>query len=282
MTGDGLQESLPLTQEFDSSHGTIAYESYGHGEPIVLVHGTPSSSYLWRDVVEALRSEWTVYLFDLVGFGQSEQSEGQDVSLKAQGKAFGELIDYWEIDRPNVVGHDYGAGTALRTHLLHDVEYRALVILDGVVREPWVTPFSQLVREHVRVFQAVPEHIHRQLLIGHFRSAIFKEMSETDLEPYLSPWLAEDGQAAYYRQVAQFDERHTDEMESAYSSVAIPTLVAWGENDEWIDIEVGKWLHREIPGSEFQEIPNAGHFSPEDAPGVVSKTIDEFFRSVAD
>lgn len=268
--------NLALGQTYDSIHGTVAYDVIGHGEPLILIHGTPSSTYLWRNVVDALRDDWAIHVFDLVGFGQSEKFEGQDVSLKAQAEVFSELLDYWALQSPNVVGHDYGAATALRALLLDGQQFRSVAVFDGVVREPWVTPFSQHVREHVEVFQTVPEHIHRQLLIGHLRSAIHKEMSESDLEPYLSPWLGEVGQPAYYRQVAQFDEQYTGEIESEYPSISIPTLVAWGDQDEWIDIEVGRWLRDEIPDSQFRIIPDSGHFSPEDAPEAVASTLERF------
>lgn len=275
-----MPTDFSLSQTFESMHGTVAFDTFGNGEPLVLIHGTPSSSYLWRNVADELRENWAVHLFDLVGFGQSEKFEGQDVSLKAQGEVFSELLDYWDLDSVNVVGHDYGAGTTLRAHLIHDHAFRAIAILDGVVRKPWVTPFSQLVREHVEVFQAVPTHIHRQLLIGHIQSAIHKDMTETELEPYLSPWMGEVGQPAYYRQVAQFNEQYTDEIEPEYASISTPTLVAWGEQDEWIDIEIGQWLHEQIPGSEFQTIPNAGHFVPEDNPTRIATVLDDFFQAV--
>lgn len=270
-------DGFDLGQTFDSSHGEVAYDVFGEGEPVVLIHGTPSSSYLWRGVVEELRNEWELYLFDLVGYGQSSQTDGQNVSAKAHGAVFSELLDFWGLDEVNVVGHDYGATTALRTNLIHDHEYRRMALLDGVVKAPWVTPFSTLVRDNIEVFQQVPAHIHRQLLIGHFRSAIYGDMSEAELEPYLEPWLGEAGQAAYYRQVAQFDEQYTDEIEPLYPSIETPTLVAWGEHDEWLDFAVGEWLAEQIPGAEFRPIPDAGHFVPEDNPHRVATIIDEFF-----
>lgn len=270
-------DGFSLEQTFDSSHGAVAYDVFGSGEPVVLIHGTPSSSYLWRKVLAELRSDWEIYLFDLVGYGQSAQMEGQDVSAKAHGEVFSELLDFWDLREVNVVGHDYGATTALRAHLIHDHEYRRMALMDGVVKAPWVTPFSTLVRENIEVFQQVPSHIHRQLLIGHFRSAIHRDMSEDELEPYLEPWLGETGQAAYYRQVAQFDERYTDEIEPLYSSIDTPTLVGWGEHDGWLDFEVGEWLAEQIPAAEFRSIPDAGHFVPEDNPERVAGVIDEFF-----
>jgi pimeloyl-ACP methyl ester carboxylesterase len=271
MPAFGLEES------YESAHGTVAYDIIGDGNPLVLVHGTPSSSYLWRNVVSELRDDWELYLFDLVGFGESEQFEGQDVSLNAHGEVFTELIEFWGLSGFDVAGHDYGAATILRSHLLHDIQYRSMAILNGVVRAPWITPFSRHVREHVEVFQAVPEHIHRQLLIGHLKTAIHRDVDEAELEPYLAPWLGETGQSAYYRQVAQFDEQYTDEVENKYSSISVPTLVLWGAEDEWLNGEDGQWLHGQMPNSEYVELDATGHFTPEDGPTAVAVSLNEFF-----
>jgi pimeloyl-ACP methyl ester carboxylesterase len=270
-------DRLPLDRTYESSHGGVAYDTYGEGDPLVLIHGTPSSSHLWRNVVAELRDTWELYLFDLVGFGQSDQYEGQDVSLTAHGEVFAELVDHWGLADFNVAGHDYGATTVLRGHLVHDIQYRAMALLNGAVRAPWITPFSRHVRDHVEVFQAVPEHIHRQLLIGHLKTALHRDVAEAELDPYLTPWLGDSGQAAYYRQVAQFDEQYTDEIDGQYSSISLPTLVLWGAADEWLDAEDGRWLHGQLPNSEYIELDAAGHFTPEDAPAAVAASLDEFF-----
>jgi hypothetical protein len=57
-------------------------------------------------------------------------------------------------------------------------------------------------------------------------------VAEDELEPYPAPWLGETGQLAYDRQVAQFDEQYTDEIEDEYPSVSVPTLVLRGADDE--------------------------------------------------
>jgi pimeloyl-ACP methyl ester carboxylesterase len=65
------------------SSGEIAYEAFGEGPPVVLVHGTPSRSYIWRNIVPTLADRFSVYVFDLLGFGDSQRREGLDVSIAA-------------------------------------------------------------------------------------------------------------------------------------------------------------------------------------------------------
>jgi pimeloyl-ACP methyl ester carboxylesterase len=65
----------------------------------------------------------------------------------------------------------------------------------------------------------------------HGSSSSARDISDAELEPYLRPWLGPVGQAAYYRQVAQFDERYAREIEPRYREIQTPTLVLWGEQD---------------------------------------------------
>jgi len=74
------------------SRGEIAWDVFGDGPPVVLVHGTPSRSVLWRNVAPALAERFTVYVFDLLGFGQSERHEDQDVSIRVHGEVLAELV----------------------------------------------------------------------------------------------------------------------------------------------------------------------------------------------
>lgn len=84
-----------LDNEFLTPGGTVRWNVFGTGDPIVLVHGTPYSSYLWRDIAPALSRHRTVYVFDHLGYGVSEKHEGQDLSLAAQAQNFTRLLDHW-------------------------------------------------------------------------------------------------------------------------------------------------------------------------------------------
>src|SRR5258708_7617539 len=97
-----------------------------------MVHGTPWSSWTWRRIAPRLAERFSVYVFDLLGFGVSDQRHGQDVSLAAHGARLSELLEYWGLERPALVAHDIGGAVALRAHLLHHRPVRALALVDVV------------------------------------------------------------------------------------------------------------------------------------------------------
>ena len=267
------------SQTYESAGGEVAYEILGDGSPVVLIHGTPSWSYLWRNVAGDLAGQHTVHVCDLLGYGTSEKRAHQDVSIAAQTKVLAGLLDLWGLEQPCVAGHDFGGAIALRLLLLEERRFRRLALCDPVAIAPWITPFSRHVQRHLEAFQTVPEHIHRQMIATHIRTAIAREMTDDQLEPYLRPWLGAAGQAAYYRQVAQFDERYTREIEPRYGEIQTPTLVLWGAQDGWLAPEFGRRLADAIPGARLAPIPNAGHFLPEDQPGRVAEALASFFGS---
>jgi pimeloyl-ACP methyl ester carboxylesterase len=272
-------EEWALGREYGSSQGTVRYEVFGGGPPLVLVHGTPFSSYVWSKVVPALAETNTVYAFDLIGYGSSEKREGQDVSLAAQGRIFAELLDHWRIESPTVVGHDFGGAITLRTHLLEERDFRAMALIDAVALSPWGSPFYRLVQDHVGVFRQMPAYMHEAMVAAYVRDATYQPMDDAALKPYIEPWLGAEGQEAFYRQIYQNDPRYTDEVQPLYARIKRPVMIMWGEQDRWIPLEKGQRLHKAIPGSQLKTIPRCAHLAQEDAPDTVVEYLTDFFAS---
>lgn len=245
----------------------------GAGPPLVALHGTPFSSQVWRRIVPHLTDKWTVHYFDLVGYGQSEMRDGQDVSLAVQNNVFAKLFDEWGLDRPHVLAHDFGGATALRGYFLNGLRYASLTIFDAVALAPWGSPFVQHVRLHEAAFSGMPEYMHRALLRAYLQTAAHNPLSEEAMEIYCAPWLGSVGQGAFYRQIAQMDQKYTNEVQSLYGMMDNPVTVLWGEKDVWIPYEKGKELASLISDRPCTLVPNAGHLVQEDRPEVIVATV---------
>ena len=266
-----------LRQEFSYATGKIQYDVEGEGPPLVLVHGTPWSSFNWRHIIPALARWWTVYFYDLLGYGQSEKYAGQDVSLGVQNQVLAALLDHWGLTSPFIVGHDFGGTTVLRTHLLENRDFRKIALIDPVALGPWGSPFFRHVKEYQAAFDGLPDYIHETMLLAYVRGASYRPMASETLLEITKPWLNDIGKPAFYRQVGQADQRFTDDIEPMYGSITRPVLILWGEQDEWIPIAKGRELHQVIPSSEMHSIPNAGHLVQEDAPAMVVSHLIKFF-----
>ncbi|GAB3798847.1 alpha/beta fold hydrolase [Virgibacillus kimchii] len=268
-------EQFKLTKDFASAYGRISYDIKGKGPPLILVHGTPWSSFNWRHFIPALSQWFTVYYYDLLGYGQSEKS-AEDVSLGVQNKILSELIDYWGLNNPIVIGHDFGGTTILRTHLLEKQDFNKMILIDPVAIAPWGSAFFSHVKEHETVFQEIPPYIHKAIISAYVRGAKYKFMDEETLEGIINPWLGTTGQSAFYRQIAQASQKYTDVIEPLYEEISNPVLIIWGEQDTWIPMEKGNELHNLMKYSDFVTIRNAGHLVMEDQPAELLSRILRF------
>src|SRR5215208_389150 len=256
--------------------GDVAYEVFGKGPPVVLVHGTPTQSYLWRGVAPTLAERHRVYVYDLLGFGQSERREGQDLSMAAQARLLKELIGSWGLERPAAVGHDIGGGIVLRAHLLEGAHFRRIALIDSVVVTPWMTEANEHFEDYMDAYRTMPNHLFEAIVAAHFREATSPEMNEVAWETYLSQWRGEEGKLAFLRKEKGLRERDTAELKSRLDEVEIPVLVVWGEKDAWLDPSQADRLHEAIPDSRLRKVPGVGHFVPEDAPGEIARELAAF------
>lgn len=262
---------VALPERFDHRGSTVRWGRFGDGPPVVLCHGTPWSSFVWRSLIDALQDDHTVYAWDMLGYGLSDKPDA-DVSLGVQGELLASLVDRWGLEAPDLVAHDYGGTVGLRAHLLEGVAVRSLTLVDVVALRPWGSPFFRLVADHAEVFAALPPNLHEALLREYIAGAGGPGLRADVLDALVAPWL-DDGQAAFYRQIAQADERFTAEAEARYGEIAVPTLIVWGTADAWIPVDRAWRLAAAIPGSTVELIEGAGHLVQEDAPTRLNDII---------
>jgi pimeloyl-ACP methyl ester carboxylesterase len=258
--------SLPETFSFEGQAVRFGRVGPADRPPLVLVHGTPFSSVVWRRIAPHLTERRQVFYYDLLGYGRSEMRPNQDVSLAIQGQLFAALLRHWRLTKPDVVAHDFGGCTTLRAHLLHGCDYRSLTLIDPVALAPWGSPFVRHVRDYEAAFAGLPPYIHAAILPAYVGGAAFHPLPAPALQLYVEPWLGASGQAGFYRQIAQMDQRYTDEIESRYGEMRCPVSIIWGQQDGWIPVERGYELARRIRGSNLRVVPEAGHLVQEDAP----------------
>lgn len=267
-----------LSQSYYFQEREIRYDRVGQGQPLILVHGTPWSSFNLRHLIQRLSIEYEVFFYDLLGYGQSSQVAG-DVSLGIQNQVLDALIDHWGLDNPTVIGHDFGGAVVLRTHIINKRDFRKIVLIDPVAVSPWGSPFFKHVAQYQEAFTGLPNNIHEAVVRSYIESAIHTQLDEDVLKTTILPWTSETGKSAFYRQIAQADPRFTEEIEPSYNRISKPTLIVWAREDSWIPIERGGKLHRMIPDSTLRIIEECGHLLIEEKPLAVATEILNFIRN---
>lgn len=263
---------LDLPNGFRFDGRKIAWGVLGEGEPLVLLHGTPFSSQVWRRIAPWLASRYRVFFYDLLGYGQSEMPDA-DVSLGMQNELLTAILREWKLDRPSIVAHDFGGTTALRTHFLNGLEYSRLILIDPVAIAPQGSPFVRHIGRYEDAFRGLPAYAHEALLGAYIQNAAATRLSESALLIYKRPWIGELGQPAFYRQIAQMNQRYIEEVERRYAPPRFPVRILWGADDAWIPLDDGRKLAGKLTNGALTVVPDAGHLVLEDAPEAVVAAV---------
>jgi len=269
-----------LPASFDFNDREVRYGVIGEGPPLVVVHGTPWSSFNMRHLIQSLSQSFSIYYYDLPGYGQSDMSSG-DVSLGMQNDVLAALLDHWGLKNPLILGHDFGGTTVLRTHLINGCSFEKIVLIDAVALSPWGSPFFRHIKENEQAFAGTPDYIHEAIVRAYINTAATEDLDDAVMARTLQPWLSEAGKPAFYRQIAQASSIFTDEIQPHYHRVSAPVQILWGLEDSWIPVDQGQQLHNMIPTSTFHTIPGAGHLVIEEQPAALLDRIQPFLSGSA-
>ncbi len=266
---------MRLSDEFEWQGRRIAYGRAGSGPDLVFCHGTPWSSVVWDRYAEALTADYTVHLWDLPGYGRSSKEPDHAVDFAAQAQAFAALLEHWGLDRPLVIAHDFGGAVSLGATLFEQARYAALLLVDVVAIPPSGSPFFKFVQDHPTVLDQLPAYIHQAILDAYIRGASHRGLRQEDLAALVEPWTTEEGQPAFYRQIAQYDESYLAKIEDRLPGLDLPIDVIWGAEDAWIPTD-----HRPPAGRADQVLlhrgAGAGHLIQYDAPVELSNLIRDW------
>ena len=269
----GFGNLWAVVERFEWEGRSIAWQRAGSGPPVALCHGTPFSSEVWRPLASTLARDFTVYTWDMPGYGRSSKSPEHRVDFGSQARAFAALLEHWALASPDIVAHDFGGAVSLRAHLVLGACYRSLMLVDVVAIPPSGSPFFRFVQEHPTVLGELPAYIHEAIVRTYILGASHCGLSDAQIKPLVHPWLGAEGQSAFYRQIADYDETFLEDNERRLAALTIPVRVLWGADDAWVPVQTGKRLAQMISSSSFQLIDGAGHLMQYDAPVALADEI---------
>lgn len=261
--------------------GSLHVERYGFGgAPVVLLHGFPTSSFLWRVVGPELVMEGrTAFAVDLLGYGESDRPFDADFGIAAQAEYLDRALTALRVARATVVGVDFGAGVALRLAATRPDRVERLVLVnpiafDAVPAGDVAALQRSTARYALRAARGIlgAAALLTPLLEG--SAARGEHMPARLVARYLAPFVGPDGIAhllALSRAIRADDLEDVD-----YTHIAAPALVVRGEADEYTEPEVAQRLAAAIPGSQLLRLPGVGRLVPEEDPDQLVDAVLEF------
>jgi pimeloyl-ACP methyl ester carboxylesterase len=268
----------PERRHLQTSGGEMAFVDVGDGPPVLLLHGFPTSSYLWRREMWLLAQRMRVVAPDLIGYGESEKGSGTDLSETAQTSYVQELLADLGVDGLAVVGHDIGGAVAQMLALAEDgPNVDTLVLVDSVAFDAWPI-------EGVRMLQAAtPEQITVEFVEAIVRLTFDlgvkhrDRLTDADLREYLRPWLGDP--ETLFRAARGITGEGLAGRDAELAKLDVSALILWGEEDPFVPVELAERLGDLLPGSTTGLLPGCAHFLMDDAPATVGPLIYEYLRA---
>jgi pimeloyl-ACP methyl ester carboxylesterase len=256
---------------------SLHVEDLGTGRPVVLLHGWPDSSYLWRNQIQFLvKKGFRAIAPDLRGFGRSDRPEGVAAySLQNAVSDVVGILDALGIDTADIVGHDWGAAVAWLTATAHPERVDKLVVLS--VPHPLVPPTMRQ-REMAWYqlffqFEGIAE-----AWLQHDNWALFRQLTrgDGDIDRYISDLSRPGALTAslnWYR--ANLAPRMPGSRELPLVQPA--TLGIWSTNDHYLEGERMKMSGRFVKGPwRYEQIDGASHWIPLDACDRLNQLLIEW------
>jgi pimeloyl-ACP methyl ester carboxylesterase len=258
----------------------IHYLSVGTGDAILMIHGWPTSSCLWRNVMLPLAKNKQVIAIDLPGLGKSSKSLKVSYSFNYYEKIISQFLNQLKIEKVNLVVHDLGGPVGLMWAVRNPDKVSSLVLLNTLVypEMSWAVKLFMLMTflPGVRNWLSSKSGIIWAMRLGVFNK---QNLTPEILENYYLPFEAENSRKALLKSVQRLSPKGFSTIAEKLPEFNVPVRLIYGENDKILP-DIAKTMERvkqDLPQAELFSIPNCGHFLQEDEPEKVAELMSEFY-----
>ncbi len=268
---------------FESSVGRMHYVDEGSGQPILMLHGNPTWSFLYRNVISGLRRGFRCVAPDYPGFGLSQRPTGYGYTPAEHARVVAELVEALDLRDLIVMGHDWGGPIGLS--VATDAPERVAGLVLG---NTWFWAPDRVMRSFSRVMSSGPMQrailernffVNRLIPAGTARSLTDEEMAHyRGVQPTAE---ARVGVAELPRQiVAATDWLDTLESRVPERLFDRPSLITWPMRDRAFRAKtMVPRIRAAFADTRLVELPRASHFFQEDAPNEVVRAVAARFAA---
>ena len=248
----------------------------GAGEPVVFLHGFPTSGHLWSDVVAQMPAGHRLVVVDLLGFGRSDPPGDRPLTLRAHAERIVGLLDALGIASACIVGHDLGGGVAQSLALHWPARVTRLALVDSVAFDGWPTRDVRLARLLMPLLRYLPTSWLLPIVRADLERGYYDAVHAThSIDKYQRPFNSNEGRRVFLDHVAALDARETVLLGSRLGDIGVPTAVICGSHDPFLPMSLARRLAGQIPGATIDVLSGARHFTPEEEPREVAGILSD-------
>ena len=253
---------------------TIHYTKQGTGKPLILSHGFAGSIYTWRDIIPLLADHYTVYAYDVLGFGLSDKPSDADYSMKAHGDSLIGFMDALNLPSASLIGHSMGGVIVGYAALAAPSRVDKLVMIEPgfyTNKTPAFLKYMYFPLNRIMARQFYTRSMTERFLLASFynKSKVTEEVVDAYMIPTRTPNVLD---AMAHMMVTVGGQKY----EGVSERIMQPTLIVWGEREPGVLPGVAARLTSEMQGSTLAPVEACGHYVQEEKPQELAKIIRDF------
>lgn len=266
-------------RRFATAHGAMSYVDVGRGPVVLLVHGTPSWSFEWRHVIEALSGDHRVIAPDHLGFGLSDKPADAPLAPADHAARLDALVRHLALRDVTLVVHDFGGPIGLPLALRGDGAIGRVVVLNtwmwSNAGDRGVARVDRFVRSALGRFLYMRLNASPRWLLPAVFGKRFR-LTKAVHRHYTAPFGVRADRAAPYAlalSLAGANAWYEALWAKRDALTKLPMTIVWGERDPAFGAtHLERWTSS-FPCAEVVRLPDVGHFPAEEAPEPVTAAI---------
>jgi len=274
-----MQAQMPDAKFIQIESTKLCYYEQGQGDVILLLHGWPQTSYVWRKVMPELAKNNRVIAVDLPGLGNSSAAESYDTRTVAD--IISKFITTLKAGKVHLVSHDVGSWVAVAFALQHEEQLHTLTVIDaavpGLMSDEVFKPDNakKIWQFYFHAVADIPELLvvgrEKEYLNWYFsnKSFIASAINEEDRDVYVQAYRGKErlGRGFEYYRAFNLSAQHNREIQHRLS---IPVLAIGGQYA--LGEQIGNAL-KAVTTPKVVVIKDCGHYVPEEQPEETIKQI---------
>lgn len=255
----------------------------GEGPWLTCIHGFPTSSWDWAAVAPSLAQRYSLLVFDLVGFGDSDKPSGHDWSAFEQADVIEALWRRFGVESTGVLAHDVGLTVSLELLARQhdgklDTRIERMTLLNGGVYAGFHRPRPIQVWLQRPVVGALIARMLSETRFGPALAEVFGPSHQPSALDLHQHWLSvsrRNGSRNYHRLIRYIPERRVNaaRWEEALEGAGVPVRYVWGMADPVSGAHMAKVIRERQPGADIVELPGVGHYPQLETPERVADAI---------
>ncbi len=282
------RDDFPFASHYVIVRGVrIHYVEAGQGDPVLFVHGNPTWSYLWRNIIPTVAETHRAIAFDLIGFGRSEHPPGSRYDFDDHAAILDGFIEQLGLERLSLVLHDWGGLLGMQYAVAHPDRVTKVVLASTYVL-PLGAPLRWLLRlPRTPGFGWLLVQRLNLLLSLALRAGIRQRARRTPqlLRCYREPFPDVASRLPIRRWTEQLPSGPQDPSYRALERIAAalptfnrPVLLLKGSRDPILTTQRARRLVKALPHARLEVVEDAGHFLQEDQPQQVAELLRAFLN----